>query len=350
MNDITLNVDLGSRSYPILIQKEISNTFLNDLEKFYLISDDNVASLYSDKYRSHSNCIGFSIIPFGESSKSLSNLESIIGEMIKAGADRKTTVLALGGGVIGDLSGFVASTFMRGVPFYQIPTTILSMVDSSVGGKVAVNHPFGKNTIGNFHQPKGVFIATDFIQSLSQREKSAGLAEVIKYGIMIDQNFFEWLENNIQSLLNLDNEAMTYAIKRSLEIKADIVAQDEKETSGIRALLNLGHTFAHAEETLSKYEILHGEAVAAGMVAAAKVSVYQNRMKEDELKRIIHLISLCNLPVSLTHIHNFNEFWTCMQGDKKNENNQVKFIIPNRIGECEPPTAIEKEVIQKALL
>jgi 3-dehydroquinate synthase len=348
----TIEVQLKERSYPIIVSATLPKLIdLNLQSQVYIITDEKVAELYLELFiETADNIQGCYSIPVGEKSKSLTQAEDIFTSMIEAGCDRGTTIIALGGGVVGDLAGFVAATFMRGVPFYQCPTTLLAMVDSSVGGKVAVNHKLGKNVIGNFYQPKGVFISTEALKTLPQNEFAAGMAEVIKYGIITDENFFSYLENNIEALHNLDTEALFHIILKSVQIKADIVSKDECEKNGLRALLNLGHTFAHAEETLSGYgKILHGEAVAAGMVAASKVSVSLNKMNENDESRVVKLIKKCRLPIDLSQLKDFNAFWQCMEGDKKNQNGQVHFIIPDAIGECPPPFAIERSNIEKAL-
>ena len=348
----TLRVQLKDRSYDIHIACECPQ--LEQIEpenKVFIISDLNVEALYLETFiGAAKNVLGNYSIKPGEQSKSLSQAEDIFTAMIKAGADRATVVIALGGGVVGDLAGFVAATFMRGVPFYQCPTTLLAMVDSSVGGKVAVNHKLGKNIIGNFYQPKGVYISTDTLKTLPKREFAAGLAEVIKYGIIRDAPFFTWLEENKDKLLNLDQKALSHIINISAKTKADIVSQDECERNGLRALLNLGHTFAHAEETLSGYgKILHGEAVAAGMVTACHVSEKLGKMPIEECHRVIKLIEGFDLPTNLTQLNCFESFWKCMEGDKKNQNGKVHFIIPESIGVCNPPVAIEKNIIEEAL-
>jgi len=349
----TLSVQLKDRSYNIHIACKYPQLEIIDLiNKVFIITDHNVENLYLKKFIGEAkNVLGFYSIKAGEQSKSLTQAEDIFSAMIKAGADRKTVVIALGGGVVGDLAGFVAATFMRGVPFYQCPTTLLAMVDSSVGGKVAVNHKLGKNIIGNFYQPKGVYISTDTLKTLPKREFAAGLAEVMKYGIIKDAAFFTWLEENKDKLLNLDPETLSHTINLSAKTKADIVSQDEYEKNGLRALLNLGHTFAHAEETLSGYgKILHGEAVAAGMIAACHVSNILGKMNLEECDRITKLTEYFDLPTKLTQLTTLDHFFKCMEGDKKNQNGKIHYIIPESIGDCNPPMVIDRKIIEEALL
>ncbi len=276
----TLNLDLGERSYPIyigsgiladqqLLRRHVSG------RQVMLVTNEVVAPLYLDKVRAGYPGISCSqvVLPDGEENKNLATLELVFDQLLAERHNRGTTIVALGGGVVGDMAGFAAACYQRGVNFVQVPTTLLAQVDSSVGGKTGVNHPLGKNMIGAFYQPQCVIIDTETLQTLPARHYRAGIAEVIKYGIIADREFFVWLENNYSSLLSLREDALHYAITRSCEIKARVVAQDERE-SGLREILNLGHTFGHAIETEQGYgEWLHGEAVAAGMVMAADLSV-----------------------------------------------------------------------------
>ncbi|MEF1173843.1 3-dehydroquinate synthase, partial [Vibrio sinaloensis] len=276
-----ITVSLGERSYPISIGAGLFNnpahlSFLAQKQKVVVISNVTVAPLYADKILSLLDQLGCESslleLPDGEQYKSLETFNTVMSYLLEGNFARDVVVIALGGGVIGDLVGFSAACYQRGVDFIQIPTTLLSQVDSSVGGKTAVNHPLGKNMIGAFYQPKAVVIDTDCLKTLPEREFAAGIAEVIKYGIIYDQDFFVWLEENLDKLYVLDETALTYAIARCCEIKAEVVAQDEKE-SGIRALLNLGHTFGHAIEAELGYgNWLHGEAVSSGTVMAAKTA------------------------------------------------------------------------------
>jgi 3-dehydroquinate synthase len=352
MNSKRVEVELGARSYPIFISEDFQ---LENFEqtigqrRFYVITDSHVAPLYGDQLSVLPNRLGQSIVPAGESSKSLQQAEIIYGDLIRAKADRKTVIVALGGGVVGDLAGFIASTYMRGVPFVQMPTSLLAMVDSSVGGKVAVNHPLGKNMIGHFYQPESVLMATSVLKTLPQRELQAGMAEVIKYGIIMDAEFFAWLEQNVEKLLALDPQAIASTLEKSVCCKAQVVGEDEKE-GGVRATLNLGHTFGHAEEVLAGYgRVLHGEAVAAGMVAAMATSVALGQASEDDLRRCRALILKFKLPITLTQSHRQTEFWTAMEGDKKSLSGVVNFVLSRGIGGCDLPKAIQRTFIENVL-
>ena len=247
---------------------------------------------------------------------------------------RDTCLIALGGGVIGDLTGFVAACYQRGVPFIQIPTTVLSQVDSSVGGKTAVNHPLGKNMIGAFYQPQAVFIDTNSLHTLPAREFAAGMAEVIKYGLIYDTELFAFIEQNVEKLQQLDEASLQHIIYRCCEIKALIVAQDEKE-NGLRALLNLGHTFAHAIEAQMGYGVwLHGEAVATGMVLAAKLAHTRGDLSQTEVDRIVTLLKLYNLPTEIPSEMTAEQFLMHMRKDKKNKKGTIRFILPTQFGQC----------------
>ena len=350
---MSISVNLGDRSYEIIISDTIDFSSLSlflEGKRSFIISDTNVAPLYLEQLKKAlPGVIGEHAIPAGESSKSLEQAHEVYTSLIHAQADRKTVVIALGGGVVGDLAGFIASTYMRGVPFIQIPTTLLAMVDSSVGGKVAVNHPLGKNLIGHFYQPEGVWIFPKVLTTLTEREVSAGLAEVIKYGIIWDASFFQWLEENIDHLHHQEPAALHKAISVSVAIKADIVSRDEKE-EGVRAILNLGHTFGHAEEALSGYgKILHGEAVGAGMVVASALSQERGHMPQEEYLRVHTLVQKAKLPTKLTSSNNREEFWHLMQGDKKSLAGTVKFVIPTSIGSCRLPESIDSSVVDRVL-
>lgn len=349
----TVEVDLGARSYPIHIAPGVDGASLQAVmngRRSFIISDENVAPLYLSQVQEHlGNCIGSSVVPAGETSKRLSVAEDVFGDLLEARADRKTVVVALGGGVVGDLAGFVASTYMRGVPFVQIPTTLLSMVDSSVGGKVAVNHPRGKNMIGRFYQPEGVWMAMDFLKTLSPREMRAGFAEVIKYGLIQDADFFGWLEQHGQRVLAQYPEALLYALERSVRCKADVVSRDEEE-GGLRAILNLGHTFGHAEEMLSGYgEVLHGEAVGAGMRAAMALALRLGQASEEDLRRTEAMLKGSELPLVLRQAKRKDEFWAAMQGDKKSEAGEVKFVLTRGIGGCDLPRGIDRNTVEALL-
>ena len=301
---LELTVDLGNRSYPIFIGSGVLNDSARlkpyiRSKQVAVVTNETIAPLYLDQLKSL--LTGFDVtevvLPDGEAFKNLETLNRVFDGLLQARHNRTTTLIALGGGVVGDMTGFAAASYQRGVDFIQIPTTVLSQVDSSVGGKTGVNHPLGKNMIGAFHQPNAVLIDTDVLKTLPDRELSAGLAEVIKYGLICDPEFYAWLQQNISKLVNRDTEALVYAIHRSCADKAKVVAEDEKE-SGIRAILNLGHTFGHAIETHLGYgEWLHGEAVAAGMVMAARLSCQLGSIGAEEVEGIKTLLVQAGLPV-----------------------------------------------------
>lgn len=337
----TLKVELGERSYPIYI----GNHLLDSAELLrqhikgssaLIVTNTTVAPLYLDKVRQHLDGIKYSVVelPDGEEYKNLDTLNTIYTALLEQRFDRNTTLIALGGGVIGDITGYAAASYQRGVNFIQIPTTLLAQVDSSVGGKTAVNHPLGKNMIGAFHQPQCVIADTDTLQTLPPRELSAGIAEVIKYGILGDAPFFDWLEENVDRLRQLDTTALSYAIEQSCRDKAEIVAADERE-SGQRALLNLGHTFGHAIETEMGYgEWLHGEAVGAGMVMAAKLSQLCGWIEPQDLQRIDALITNAGLPTSPPPQMTGEQFLSNMSRDKKVLDGVLRLVLIKAIGQA----------------
>ncbi|EGN74234.1 3-dehydroquinate synthase [Idiomarina sp. A28L] len=344
----SLNVSLGARSYPIYVGSGLlSNSVAavlkqalpNAGEQVVIISNATVAEHYlkplTDNLQVHGisrNNIYHALMPDGESYKSLTIYGEIMDLLVKHRLNRDCTIIALGGGVVGDMAGFVAATWQRGVPFIQIPTTLLAQVDSSVGGKTAVNHPGGKNLIGAFHQPSAVVIDINTLQSLPVRELQAGLAEVIKYGVMADSNFFAWLELNMARLLARQPEALAHAITRSCEIKAEIVAADEHE-NGIRALLNLGHTFGHAIEAATHYKTwLHGEAVAVGMVMAARLAVQLGYIESKHAERIENLIKSAGLPTRPPKGMTKTTWLELMARDKKVKQGKMRFILPTGPG------------------
>ncbi|MDH3303978.1 MAG: 3-dehydroquinate synthase [Gammaproteobacteria bacterium] len=332
----TVSVDLGDRSYPIIIGRGLlgGNFDLADYVRgtdCFVVSNETVAPLYLDKLRPNlagRNVASFSL-PDGESFKSVATMQTILDELLASGANRDTTVIALGGGVVGDIAGFAAACFMRGVAFIQVPTTLLAQVDSSVGGKTGVNHEKGKNLIGAFHQPRLVLIDTDTLDTLPVREFRAGLAEVIKYGAICDPAFFTWLESNMSGLLEKDPKLLAYAIQRSCELKAEVVAGDERET-GRRAILNFGHTFGHAIERCLGYgEWLHGEAVAAGMIMAADLS----GITAADLARLKGLVGAAGLPTEAPAIAG-DRWLEAMGMDKKIRQKQLRFVLLRALGEA----------------
>jgi len=352
----TLTVELGERSYPINISannlscaKHI-RTHLSSGEVF-IISNSTVADLWAQPLLSALSDLNCQLIlvPDGEQYKTLETMEWVIGELLQRNAARDSTLIALGGGVIGDLTGFVAASFQRGIPFIQVPTTLLSQVDSSVGGKTAVNHALGKNMIGAFYQPKSVLIDTDTLSTLPAREFAAGMAEVIKYGIIYDLEFFTWLEQHISAIKALEPEILQTMISRCCAIKAEIVAQDEKE-KGLRALLNLGHTFGHAIEAEQGYgNWLHGEAVSAGMVIACKVAEAKQWFSASEVSRVTSLLQAFELPVEAPCEMDIRHFMQHMRHDKKVEAGQIRYIIPQTIGQAIVTADISDELLEPIL-
>lgn len=358
-----ITVSLGERSYPISIGAGLFNdpahlSFLNHFQqsakqKVVVISNVTVAPLYADKILSlleQQGCEASLLeLPDGEQYKSLDTFNTVMSYLLEGNYARDVVIIALGGGVIGDLVGFSAACYQRGVDFIQIPTTLLSQVDSSVGGKTAVNHKLGKNMIGAFYQPKSVIIDTDCLATLPKREFAAGIAEVIKYGIIYDEAFFVWLEEHLDKLYALDEQALTYAIARCCQVKAEVVAQDEKE-SGIRALLNLGHTFGHAIEAELGYgNWLHGEAVSAGTVMAAKTAHLQGLISEQQLERMINLLKKAQLPVHTPEQMTFADFMKHMMRDKKVLAGELRLVLPTSIGTAEVVKGTPESIIEQAI-
>lgn len=352
-----ITVSLDERSYPISIGAGLFNDpallCLSAKQKVLIITNHTVAPLYADKLTAMLDSLGCQSavleLPDGEQYKTLDTFNTIMSYLLEHNYSRDVVIVALGGGVIGDLVGFASACYQRGVDFIQVPTTLLSQVDSSVGGKTAVNHPLGKNMIGAFYQPKAVLIDTQCLSTLPEREFAAGMAEVIKYGIIYDQDFFVWLEQNMSALYALDEEALTYAIARCCQIKAEVVAQDEKE-AGIRALLNLGHTFGHAIEAELGYgNWLHGEAVAAGTVMAAKTAQLQGLISEQELERIKTILLQAKLPIHTPDSMSFDDFIKHMMRDKKVLAGELRLVLPTGIGTSEVVKGVPQAIIQQAI-
>lgn len=331
---LTLHVDLGERSYPIYIGRDL----LGSAEliqphirgrQVMVVTNETVAPLYLDTMRKALAGLQVEVVilPDGEQYKNLQVLNTIYDALLGKRFDRKCTLVALGGGVVGDMTGFAAATYQRGVDFIQVPTTLLAQVDSSVGGKTGVNHPLGKNMIGAFHQPRCVIADTTTLNTLEPRQLSAGIAEVIKYGLIDDPEFFAWLEQNMEQLLARDASALAHAIARSCEDKARVVAADEKE-AGSRALLNLGHTFGHAIETGMGYgEWLHGEAVATGMVLAAELSAHLGWIDDKAVEQIRKLIAAAGLPIKAPATLSSERFLELMAVDKKVLDGVLRLVL-----------------------
>ena len=336
----TYRVELGRRSYPILIGAGlIGRPDLFDQHLFgrdvLLVSNTTVAPLYASALASAlgSRRVVEAILPDGEHHKTLANVARLIDVLVANRFGRDCIVLALGGGVVGDMAGFAAATYQRGIAYVQVPTTLLAQVDSSVGGKTGVNHPGGKNLIGAFHQPNAVLADVRTLATLPQRELRAGLAEVLKYGLICDAPFFDWVEMHVGELLARDAEALTHVIRRSCEIKAQIVGRDEYE-HGERAVLNLGHTFAHAIEAATGYERwLHGEAVGAGLLMAATLSRESGLMSASDVERIKRILVRIGLPTDTREVTAAAAL-DHMKIDKKVQSGRIRFVVPRAIGDC----------------
>jgi 3-dehydroquinate synthase len=353
----TLYVELGERRYPIHIgpgllgQPELLRPHIPG-RQVLVVSNTTVAPLYLERTRAMLTGLRCeaAILPDGERYKTLDTLDRVFTALLDHRFDRHCTLIALGGGVIGDLAGFAAACYQRGVHFIQIPTTLLAQVDSSVGGKTAVNHPLGKNMIGAFHQPRCVLADTDTLATLPDRELSAGLAEVIKYGLIRDRPFLDWLEVNLEALLARDATALSEAIERSCRNKAEIVAADERET-GERALLNLGHTFGHAIETGVGYgQWLHGEAVAAGMVMAADLSARLGWLGREQVERIRALLARARLPLDPPPELTPDDFLRLMAVDKKVKDGRLRLILLRELGQGVIAEDVDARRLRETLL
>ena len=335
-----IEVALGSRSYPIdigsglLARRELFEAHLGP-GRVAIVTNETVAPLYAQQLEATLAGAGRRVqrivLPDGEAFKTLETLNRIYDALLSANADRRTVLIALGGGVVGDMAGFAAATYQRGIPYIQVPTTLLAQVDSSVGGKTAVNHALGKNMIGAFHQPLAVVADTDTLDTLPERELGAGLAEVLKHAVIRDERFLDWIEANAAGLRSRSPEALAHAIRRSCEIKAEIVSEDEREI-GARALLNFGHTFGHAIESGLGYgEWLHGEAVAAGMVLAARLSARLGRIGAAEAERLARIVAALGLPVAPPPMP-ASRWLEFMGRDKKNQGGRVTLILLEALG------------------
>ncbi len=354
----TIHVQLSERSYDICIVSD-DRRGLGPFARerclgavAFLVSDEHV-SPHADAAADALAAVGFrtavSVLPSGEAQKSLVMAAHLYDGLAEIRADRRTLVVAVGGGVIGDLAGFVAATYNRGLPLLMVPTTLLAMVDSSVGGKVGVNHARGKNLIGAFHQPAGVWIDTAVLDTLPDREYRSGLAEVVKYGVILDAEFFAWLERKVDPVLAREPEAVRHIVGRSCRLKADVVERDERETTGLRAVLNYGHTFAHAFETVGGYGTwLHGEAVSAGMVCASRLAERRgliDRTITDRQRRLLEAFGLPTAPPSLPA----DELIGVMHNDKKASAGRLRFVLPRRLGEAALFDDIPEAEVRKTL-
>lgn len=354
----TLSVVTSSKTYPIYIgdgvlrEGAVFSAIFPLPSKLVLVSNEVVAPLYLSTLETVLRQLGHQVIsvvlPDGESQKNWQTLNLIFDALLENTAERSTTLVALGGGVVGDMTGFAAAVYQRGVPFVQIPTTLLAQVDSSVGGKTAINHPLGKNMIGAFYQPNAVVIDLSVLDTLPKREMSAGLAEVIKYGLICDPEFFVWLEQNIEGLLAKDKNLLAFAVSRSCENKAHVVGIDEEER-GLRAILNLGHTFGHAIETALGYGVwLHGEAVAVGMLLAAKVSRDLGQIGDVDVERIEGLLLRAGLPICVPEL-GFEQWLAHMSHDKKVDAGRIRFVLLKNMGEAYVTAEVPVEILRKYL-
>jgi len=351
-----LNLNLGEKSYPIYIGENLlaQPDFLTKHitgNQVMIVSNTTVAPLYIDKVKSLLTDFEVCevILPDGEQYKNLDTVNQIFTCLLENRLDRSSTLIALGGGVVGDMTGFAAASYQRGVNFIQIPTTLLSQVDSSVGGKTGVNHPLGKNMIGAFYQPKAVIIDVDTLDTLPKREFSAGMAEVIKYGLLGNENFLSFIEKNVDSLMNKEKSTVTDAIYQSCKDKANIVAEDELE-AGKRALLNLGHTFGHAIENLMGYgNYLHGEAISIGMYMAAVMSEKEGFIDQSQVSRVRSILENCELPTRLTGKINFSDFLKSMSVDKKVLKGKIHLVLLNAIGAAFVSDDYHKEFLDQTI-
>lgn len=353
-------VNLAERSYDI----QIGSGNLAGLPAFLrertpsshavIVTDNNVDELYADKLGDQLAEdqweVHLLVVEAGEASKASGVAEDLWETMLEEGADRQSIILAIGGGVVGDLAGFVAATFARGLQFFQLPTTLLAQVDSSVGGKVGINLPGAKNMVGAFWQPEGVLIDVDVLATLPDREYRAGLAEVVKYGVILDDGFFSYLELNTEGINAKDPTVLRYIVERCCRLKADVVEEDERETTGLRAVLNYGHTYAHAFEAAGNYgQMLHGEAVSIGMVCAARLAESMGRVDKAFVARQLALLEALHLPTE-TPDYDGEEIVTLMRHDKKVDDGQLRFVLPTKMGQVELVKDVRVEDVLESLL
>ena len=352
----TLFVELGDRSYPIFIGDglmQLSKLLTSHIhgQQVLVVTNETVAPLYLEDLLENLSAYSVEtvVLPDGEMYKNIEQLNTIFNALLTKKYNRTATLVALGGGVVGDMTGFAAACYQRGVNFLQIPTTLLAQVDSSVGGKTAVNHKLGKNMIGAFYQPQCVIIDTSLLSTLPDRQFKSGLAEVVKYGLISDPDFFDWIEKNITKLLERDPAALCFAIEKSCANKAKIVARDEREND-VRATLNLGHTFGHAIETFYSYEgWLHGEAVAVGMVMAAELSEHMGWIQKNDVNRIKELLVLCGLPICPPKEISSKVFLELMSVDKKVLDGSLRLVLLQSIGEAVVASDINQDILMKVI-
>ncbi len=354
----TIEVGLGERSYPIRIGSKMIMQVGPALQekpagkRYAIISDDQVAALYGEALVRSLSGAGLACelitFPHGEASKNLATIGQLASELAERGFDRKDALIALGGGVTGDITGFLAAIYMRGIPFVQVPTSLLAQVDSSVGGKTGVDIPQGKNLVGCFYQPQAVFIDTDVLATLPREEFLGGMAEVIKYGASIDAEFFNWLGEHRVAILNLDAASIIYMVRRCCEMKADVVAKDERE-GGLRRILNFGHTIGHAVEAASGYQLIHGFAVAIGMQAVTELAVRAGVASRACLDAVNELLVAYELPVSIPADYCLEDLRGYLQTDKKTVGGRVFFVLPQAVGKVCITDAVAEEHIDAVL-
>jgi len=336
-----LQVGLGDRSYPIVIDNGCLQRVGQDLsskkiaKRYGVVADDLVAELYGDMLMANLKAAGINAelltFPHGEANKTLQTIGDLAGKLARLGFDRKDALIGLGGGVTGDITGFLAASYMRGIPFVQLPTTLLAQVDSSVGGKTGVDIPEGKNLVGAFYQPKAVYIDTSVLETLPREELLGGLGEVIKYGVIRDEEFFHFLRDNREGILTLEPELINKTIHLCCKIKAEVVSEDERE-GGVRRILNYGHTIGHAVEGASDYTLIHGLAVSIGMVAAAKLSVLNDLLDKDDYRQIIDLLQQYKMPVVVPDSLDRSRIKKYLLTDKKTVGGKVFYVLPTQIG------------------
>ena len=355
-----IKVDLKERGYDIIIGKGIVSGGKPDASVFrpfvsgrkcLVVTDSNVGRILSARFLKVLGTAGahaeLAVFKAGEASKNIRTYESLLRKASKSGLDRSSVIVALGGGVVGDVAGFVAATYMRGVSFIQVPTTLLAMVDSSVGGKTGIDLPEGKNLVGAFWQPRLVVIDPQTLRTLPKRELRCGLAEVVKYGVIMDENFFSFLGKNLCGIVKMDNRIYEKIIARCCELKAEVVCADERETSGLRAILNYGHTFGHAVETVTGYgKYAHGEAVSIGMCIAANLAISCNKFSPESAERQKSLLKAVGLPTNIAGDIGPVKIYKAMFKDKKTENGKLRLVLPDRIGKV----SLVKDVDGKAVL
>ncbi len=356
----TIRVNLGPRSYDIAITSQTSLTVgaftrsvLPNATAALVVADSNTlphANTVVESLRSFLPATRLAVVPAGETSKSFPLAVELYDHLADIPADRNAVVVAVGGGVVGDLAGFAAATYNRGLALLMVPTTLLAMVDSAVGGKVGVNHPKGKNLIGAFHQPAGVWINTGFLDTLPEREYCSGLAEVVKYGVILDPQLFEYLEGNVAGLLARDANSVAHVVERSCQLKASVVERDEREETGLRAVLNYGHTFAHAFEAISAYgQWLHGEAVAAGMVCASRLAERLEMIPTEVTERQAKLLSAFGLPTAPFKVWPPQSLLDAMHRDKKAVGGRLRFVLPTRLGHVTLVEGVPAELVAEVL-